>query len=177
MPEETRHITVSGASPNGGIPAGVMFAAIVGSPPPPHTACCGPPPAYTPSPPQPFHPSQHPGKFVDRSMLLGNLTRIHWLNYGDRPCDAPNGYFPHRFDFKVWEVASVMRVRDLLEYLEAPPGDHFGITRMVETGNDTWAVDVTITRGSEMANSTLAELGWLQWRSEDPPIWLCMKRP
>lgn len=69
-----------------------------------------------------------------------------------------------------------MRVKDLLEYLEAPPGDNFGITRMVAVGNDTWAADVTITRGSEMANKTLAELGWMQFGSEDPPIWLCMKK-
>ena len=176
MPEEMRYITASGAVPNGGFPAGIVFAAVMSPPPPPNTAHNGPPPAYSP-PAQPYHPLPPPGPNVDGSLLLGDHTRIHWLEDGERPCDAPNGYFPHRFGFKAWKVASVMRVVDLLEYLNAPPGDNFGITQMVETGNDTWAANMTVIRGSETANKTLAELGWTQIRSEDPPIWLCMKRP
>ena len=175
MPEEIRYLTVSGAVPNGGFPAGIMFAAVVGSPPAPDTAYCGPPPAYSP-PPQPFRPTEHRQQYVEGNMLLGDLTHIHWLKNGDRPCDAPNGYFPHKFDFLMWKVASVMRVRDLLEHLGAPPGDEFGITQMEEIGNDTWVVNVTITRGSEMADRTLAELGWTQQRSEAAPIWLCVKK-
>ena len=69
-----------------------------------------------------------------------------------------------------------MRVRDLIEYLEAPPGDNYGITQMEERGNDTWVAVVTITRGSAMADRTLAEVGWTQWNSGGGPIWLCMKK-
>ena len=176
MPEETRYVTASGAVPNGGFPAGVLFAAVVGPPPAPDMASNGPPPAYSP-PSQPFYPRSPPRQNVGGSMLLGDLTHIHWLEDGDRPCDAPNGHFPYRFDFTMYDVPSVMRVRDLIEHLELPPGDNFGITQMEETGNDTWVAGVTITRASEMADRTLAELGWTQWRSEEAPIWLCMERP
>ena len=182
MPEEIRYITASGRVPNGGFPAGTMFAAVMGSLPAPDTAHDGPPPpAYSPPawgpPSQPFYPQPPPGQNFTGTMLLGDLTNIHWLDSGDRPCDAPHGHFPHQFDFTMWKVASVMRVRDLIEHLKAPPGDGFGITQMEEVGNNTWVAGVTITRGSEMADRTLAELGWTQQRSEAAPIWLCMKRP
>ena len=176
MPEETRYYTVSGNVPNGGFAQGVVIATVVGSPPAPDTADDGPPPAYSPQP-EPFNPRPPPGQNIEGGMLLGDLTHIHWLDDGDRPCDAPNGYFPRRFDFTMYKVPSVMRVRDLIEHLEAPPGDRFGITQMVEVGNDTWAAGVTITRGSAMADRTLAELGWTQQSSEAAPIWLCMKMP
>lgn len=187
MREEIRYITVSGAVPNGGFPAGIIFAGVLGSPsacdtafdgPPPAcvTAFDGPPPAYSP-PSRPSYPNPPRVQTVGGSMLLGDLTQIHWLDRGDRPCDAPHGYFPHQFDFTKYEVPSVMRVRDLIEHLGAPPGDGFGITQMEEMGNDTWAEGVTIIRGSEMADRTLAEFGWTQQRSRAAPIWLCMKRP
>ena len=176
MAEETRYITVSGAAPNGGFPAGIIFAGLVGPPPAQDMACQGPPPPYTP-PPQPVHPNPPLRQTAGGSMLLGDLTDIHWLDDGDRPCDAPNGYFPYQFDFTKYQVPSVMRVRDLIEHLEAPRGNGFGITQMEEIGNDTWVESVTIIRGSEMADRTLAELGWTQQRSQAAPIWLCMKRP
>ena len=196
MPEETRYITVSGAVPNGGFPPGVVFAAVVGSPPAPYTAYNGPPPPYNapsqpfypippprqplylpPPPRQPFHPTPPPGQNVGGSMLLGDLTKINWLDHGERPCDAPNGYFPAEFNYLKYEVASVMRVRDLIEHLGAPVGDGIGITQMENVGNDTWVAGVTITRDDAMADRTLAELGWTQWRSEAVPIWLCAKKP
>ena len=195
MPEETRYITVSGAVPNGGFPPGIIFAGLVGPPPccdmthngPPFAGLVGPPPACDMAydgPPPAYSPPSRPTytnppreQTVGGSMLLGDLTQIHWLDDGDRPCDAPHGYFPYQFDFTKIEVPSVMRVRDLLEHLEAPPGNGFGITQMEEIGNDTWVESVTIVRGSERADRTLAELGWTQQRSQAAPIWLCVKRP
>ena len=180
MPGQTRYVTVSGAVPNGGFPPGAMFTAIVASPPVPDTAYCGPPPAYNAPPAAAAAPAgwyEPPEQNVGGSILLGEHTNFCWLTDGKRPIDAPNGYYPEQFKYSKYKVASVTTVGGLIDLLHAPPGEDFGITQMEPMGNDSWATAVTITRGSEMARRTLAEMGWTQRRSEAAPIWLCVKRP
>lgn len=103
-------------------------------------------------------------------------TTIHFVSDGTRPCDAPNGYYPHRFAFTIHKVPTMMTVRELIEGLGAPPGDQNGITEMEELGNSRFAAGWTITQGSEDATKTLREVGWTQRRSEAAPIWVVVKR-
>ena len=180
MPGQTRYVTVSGAVPNGGFPPGAMFATVVTSPPVPDTAYFGPPPAYNAPSAAPAAPAAWyapPGQDVGGSILLGDHTNFCWLTNGDRPCEAPNGYYPKKFNFSKCKIASATTVRDLIDQLGAPPGEDLGITQMEPMGNDSWATVVSITRGSELARRTLAEMGWTQRRTEAAPIWLCVKRP
>lgn len=103
-------------------------------------------------------------------------TTIHFVSDGSRPCDAPDGYYPHRFDFTKHKVPSMMSVQDLIKGLGAPAGDENGITEMVEMADFRFAVRVNVTQGSEDAKKTLREMGWTQRRSEAAPIWIVVKR-
>lgn len=103
-------------------------------------------------------------------------TTIHFVGDGTRPCDAPNGYHPHRFAFTKHKVPTTMTVKDLIKRLGAPAGDQNGITEMEELGNNRFTAGITITQGSEDAKKTLAETGWTQRRSEAAPIWFVVKR-
>lgn len=70
----------------------------------------------------------------------------------------------------------MMTVKDLIKQLGAPAGEQNGITEMEELGDNRFTAGVTITRGSEDAKKTLAEMGWTQRRSEAAPIWIVVKR-
>ena len=65
----------------------------------------------------------------------------------------------------------MMTMKDLIKGL----GQH-GITEMEELGNNRFTAGLTITRGSERAKMTLAELGWTQKRSDAAPIWVLVKK-
>lgn len=101
---------------------------------------------------------------------------IHFVGDGARPCDAPNGYYPHEFNFSKHKAPTMMTVKDLIKGLGAPEGDEYGITEMEEQGNNRFTAGVTITQGSDDAKKTLAEQGWTQRRGEAAPIWILVKR-
>lgn len=101
---------------------------------------------------------------------------IRFVGDGTRPCDAPNGYYPHQFAFTAHKVPSMMTVKDLIKGLGAPAGDQNGITEMVELGDNRFASGVTIMQGSDDAKKTLAEVGWTQRNSEAAAIWFVVKR-
>ena len=101
---------------------------------------------------------------------------IHFLGDGTRPCDAPDGYYPHQFTFTRHKVPTVMSVKDLIQGLGAPAGDRIGITEMEEVGDARFTAGITITQGSDDARKSLAEVGWTQRRSEAAPIWILVKR-
>lgn len=108
-------------------------------------------------------------------LMPSDLVSFLFVENGLRPCDAPNGHYPHQFVFTKYKAPSVMTVADLLTKIKAPPGDHIGITEMEELGDDRFTAGITITRGSELAKKTLAEIGWTQRKSEIAPIWLAPK--
>ena len=108
--------------------------------------------------------------------MPSELTTIYFVNDGTRPCDAPNGYYPHPFNIKKHKAPTVMTVKDLMKQLGAPEGDDFGITEMEELGDDRFSAGMTITQGSAWAKKSLGEVGWTQRKSELAPIWLLVKR-
>ena len=149
----------------------------------------GPPPPVAPAAPaaRASHPSRYdpPGQYVDGRIMRGDdctiimprqLTTIVFLSDGTRPCDYPDGYCPYRFQFTQHKAPSMMTVGDLIEGLGTPPGDHFGIQEVEELGNDRFTSGMPITRGSDLAKMTLAQVGWSAERSKVKPIWLMVKK-
>ena len=159
-----------------------MYLGFPPLPPPaprtPHRAASSPP---DPTPPK----YQKPGNYIGGNILPGKewtlitpseLTTIFFVNDGTRPCDAPNGHFPHRFNFTKHKAPTVMTVKDLMKGLGMPEGENFGVTEMEELGDNRFTAGMTIRQGSEWAEKTLRELGWSQRKSEAAPIWLLVKR-
>ena len=103
-------------------------------------------------------------------------TFINFLKDGERPCDAPYGYYPYHFDYDGFRVSSMMTLQEFMVRLGAPEEGQFGITEMDELGDSRYTAGVTITQGTDDARKTLAEIGWTQRRSEIAPIWVVVKR-
>lgn len=104
------------------------------------------------------------------------ITRFYFLWDGTRPCDYHRGYYAKQFNFVEHRAFSAMTVRDLIDGLGTPFVDHYGIQEMEELGDNRWTSGLTITRGSQHASRTLAEVGWSARRSHNRPIWLLVKR-
>lgn len=103
-------------------------------------------------------------------------TTIRFVNDGTRPCDFPDVPYPHRFEFTTHKVPTMMTVRELIQRLDAPAGDQYGITEMVALPDYRFVAGETVTQGSDDANKTLRQMGWTQRRSEAAPIWIVVKR-
>ena len=109
-----------------------------------------------------IHPSEH--------------TIITFLSDGERPCDAPNGYYPWYFYKLKYKVPSAMKLQEFMVQLGVPKEGQCGITEMDELGDDRWTAGVTILQGTEDAQKTLKEIGWTKRRSDIAPIWVVVKR-
>lgn len=69
-----------------------------------------------------------------------------------------------------------MTIRELIKQLGCPeaPGT-FGVTEIIQLGDNYWAAGSTFTQGGDESKKTLAEVGWTARRSEDYPVWLAVK--
>lgn len=166
--------------------------------PPPYVAP-NPPfiPTVHPEPPQPVAPAapvtwtspvrdwNPPGQYVDGCIMQGNgwtmimpreITRFYFLWDGTRPCDSHRGYYSKPFNVVEHRAISAMTVWDLMDGLGMPFQDHYGIQEMENLGENRYASGLTVTRGSQHASKTLAEVGWSARRSEHRPIWLLVKK-
>ena len=116
---------------------------------------------------------------VDGAAVIhpSEYTTITFLLDGERPCDAPNGYYPWFFNIKDYKVPSAMKLQEFMKQLGVPKEGQCGITEMDELGDNRWTAGVTILQGTEYAKkTTLEEIGWTKRRSDIAPIWVVVKR-
>ena len=149
-------------------------------PQPPHPVAPAAPVARA-SPVQEWDP---PGSYVDGCKMQGNgftmiisreITRFLFLWDGIRPCDYHRGFYPGYFNRMELKAESSMTVGEFIDGLGMPHGDQYAIQELEELGDQRWTSGLTITRGSDHARKTLAEVGWSARRSRDRPIWLMRK--
>ena len=115
---------------------------------------------------------------VHGSALLhpGEYTTFKFLKYGERPCDAPYGYYPWYFTHDSFMALSATTLQAFMVALGMPEEGQCGITELVELGDHRFTAGVTITQGTEDARKTLAEIGWTKRRSDIAPILIVVKR-
>lgn len=192
MAEQTVYITASGRIPNDGVPPGTRYVRVTAPqsgnngktpkgtdtprnlmfgtgdgegnqlaprvPPPPWDT---PAPALTPAPTP--RPALLPAPTPPPALLPGPVTSILWLHSGVRPCDAPDGHYPHPFETTRYSVDPSMSVRQLIKELDGPAGDQYGIAELRRVGdpaNKIFMEAISITNGSPRADKTLMEVGW-----------------
>ncbi|KAM0805481.1 hypothetical protein BDR22DRAFT_884472 [Usnea florida] len=154
------------------------------APPAPYTATPPPPPPVLV--PRPHTEWEAPGAYLNGHMLIvdgvaiihpSDHTTISFLTGGERPCDAPDGYYPWYFAHKEYGVPPTMTLQEFMVVkLGVPRQGRCGITEMVELGDNRWTAGVTILQGTEEAKKTLEEIGWTKRRSDIAPIWVVVKR-
>ena len=125
-----------------------------------------------------------PGQYVDGQLMKGsdwtyithaeNATFI-FLHNGDRPFDAPNGYYPIRFPFSKHKAPCNLTVREFINRLGCPEGPQLGVTEMICGDDNRFFEGDTFTQGDVTSNRTLAEVGWTAARNDNTPVWLAIK--
>ena len=103
-------------------------------------------------------------------------TTFKFLIDGERPCDAPRGYYPYYFASKGYMILSTATLQEFMVLLGVPQEGQYGITEMDELGDNRFTAGVTITQGTDDVRKTLAEIGWTKRKSDIAPIWICVKR-
>ena len=106
----------------------------------------------------------------------GEYTTFNFLLDGERPCDAPHGYYPYYFDHKKYMILSTATLQEFMGTLGVPQEGRCGITEMDELGDNRFTAGVTILQGTDDARKTLAEIGWTKRKSDIAPIWIVVKR-
>ena len=115
---------------------------------------------------------------ANRRALLhpGEYTTFDFVINGERPCDAPYGYYPYHFKHPKYMALSTTTLQAFMVGLGVPEEGQYGITEMDELGDNRFTAGVTITQGTDEARKTLAEIGWTKRRSDIAPIWIVVKR-
>lgn len=115
---------------------------------------------------------------VNGAALLhpGEYTTFNFLGNGERPCDAPNGYYPYDFNHRKFMILSATTLQKFMVALGVPAEGQCGITEMDELGDGRFTAGVTILQGTDDARKTLAEIGWTKRRSDIAPIWIVVKK-
>jgi hypothetical protein len=72
-----------------------------------------------------------------------------------------------------------MTVKELCARLGCPsePGQEtWGITEMIQLGDNRWAAGSSFAQNGDEAKKTLGEVGWTAGRGDEYPVWLICKR-
>ena len=156
-----------------------------GPPAPPASQTATPPPPPPVLGPVPHAEWEAPGAYLDGQIIVvnggallhaGEYTTFSFLKDGERPCDAPDGYYPYNFSPEKVMILSTATLQEFMVALGVPEDRQCGITEMDELGDNRWTAGVTIIQGTDDARKTLAEIGWTKRRSDIAPIWIVVKR-
>ncbi|CAD6569347.1 MAG: hypothetical protein ASARMPRED_002735 [Alectoria sarmentosa] len=97
---------------------------------------------------------------------------VNFLANGVRPFDIDGGYCSGFQYLSYFDISTAVTVSYLMKKLRLQNAGMKGITVMLVRGQGFWGAGMTILEDSEMAEKTLAELGWgWEWDT----VWLAVE--